>query len=305
MTIRSNKQTNRDHSVARATIGRSLAVPCMGLLAIVFATGRLMAQEAPAEKEPAKETAKETTEKFQFVAVEDFDGKLRLDWQPVRLDPTHYSLSKKPGKLTITTQRGSIHGDETNDQFGEGLQARNLFLFANPLSRDTDFVVTTCVSDFAPTTAYQQAGLIIYNDDDNYLKWGYEFNGRINEGNGFVLVRETDGEPSHDVGPGGWDGVQKKCWLRLTKRGNRYTHSTSEDGVKFTDHGEREWGDGGPKKIGILAKNGGNKAAAEIDASFEFFDIRAPAPAKEKGDTPAAPARAPAPTIPRNEFKTK
>lgn len=279
----------RRHPIARA------ALLGLGLMAVAFTAVRLLAQETP----PA-EAAKETTEKFQFVAVEDFDGKLRLDWQPVRLDPTHYSLSKKPGKLTITTQRGSIHGDETNDQFGEGLQARNLFLIANPLSRDTDFVVTTCVSDFAPNTTYQQAGLIIYNDDDNYLKWGYESNAK------FMLIRETDGEPTHDTGPAGWEGVEKRFWLRLAKRGNRYTHSTSEDGLKFTDHGEREWGDGAPKKIGILAKNGGNKAAAEIDASFEFFDLRAPAPAKVQGDTPAAaPVRVPAPAIPRNEFKTK
>jgi hypothetical protein len=33
---------------------------------------------------------------------------------------------KNPGKLTITTQRGSIHADEKNDAYGEGIQAKNL-----------------------------------------------------------------------------------------------------------------------------------------------------------------------------------
>ncbi len=245
----------------------SSVVVGIGLL-IASTSGPLAAQEAPAEDKP-KDTEKVKPEEFQFLAVEDFNEKLRLEWQPVRLDPTHYSLSKKPGKLTITTQRGSIHGDETHDEYGGGLQAKNLFLIANPLSRDTDFVVTTCVSGFAPTTQYQQASLLIYNDDDNYLKWGYESNSQ------FMLIRETDGEPSHDTGPAGWEGIEKQYWLRLTKRGNRYTYSTSADGVKFTAHGEREWGDGAPKKIGILAKNGGNKDAAEIDAAFEYFELRA------------------------------
>ena len=32
------------------------------------------------------------------------------------------------------------------------------------------------------------------------------------------------------------------------------------------------------KRIGILAKNGGNKDASELDAAFEFFEFRAPRP---------------------------
>ena len=49
-------------------------------------------------------------------------------------------------------------------------------------------------------------------------------------------------------------------------------------GKSFQSHGEVEWGDGSPKHIGILAKNGGNKEASELDANFEFFELRAPAP---------------------------
>ena len=58
-----------------------------------------------------------------FRACDAFDGKFALKWEPVRPDPTHISLEKNPGKLTITTQRGSIHGDEKNDAYGEGIQA--------------------------------------------------------------------------------------------------------------------------------------------------------------------------------------
>jgi hypothetical protein len=41
--------------------------------------------------------------------------------------------------------------------------------------------------------------------------------------------------------------------------------------------GEMASGDGHPKRIGLLAKNGGNKEAPEVDAAFEYFERKAPA----------------------------
>jgi hypothetical protein len=35
-------------------------------------------------------------------------------------------------------------------------------------------------------------------------------------------------------------------------------------------------GDGSPKRIGLVAKNGGNKDAGEMDANFEFFELKSP-----------------------------
>ena len=59
-----------------------------------------------------------------------------------------------------------------------------------------------------------------------------------------------------------------------TKRGKVYEYATSTDfHATFRPTGTR-WGDGAPKRIGILAKNGGNKDAPELDAAFEFFELR-------------------------------
>jgi hypothetical protein len=71
--------------------------------------------------------------------------------------------------------------------------------------------------------------------------------------------------------------------VRIAKRGNRYEYLTSTDGKSFQSHGDVEWGDGSPKHIGILAKNGGNKDASELDANFEFFELRALAPERASG----------------------
>ena len=216
---------------------------------------------------------------FAFQALDAFDGKRGLKWKPVRPDPTHVSLTKTPGALTITTQRGSIHGAETKDEFGGGVKAKNLYLIDNPLAPGGDFVATTCVSGFTPETSYQQAGLIVYNDDDNYLKFGYEYNWQ-NAGGGqaFCIPTETDAKSNFQYFDTEHPGL-KRYWVRLTKRGTRYEYAFSTDGKTFTVNGEVEWGDGSPKQVGILAKNGGNKDASELDAAFEFFELRAPAPA--------------------------
>jgi regulation of enolase protein 1 (concanavalin A-like superfamily) len=212
---------------------------------------------------------------------DEFDGKLTLDWKVVRADPTHVSLKKVPGCLVITTQRGTIHGKEKEDAFSQGTQAKNIHLIDIPLGKDEDWAATTCVRDFLPDTIYQQAGMIVYDGDDDYLKWGYEYDGGKPAGQQFVLVAETDGNPVHDR-PEKTESGLKKYWLRITKRGDKYEYAWSKDGTEWMTGGERQWGNGSPKRVGIIAKNGGNKDAPEIDAAYEFFELRAVQPAGKK-----------------------
>jgi hypothetical protein len=107
------------------------------------------------------------------LVVEPFHGKLRLPWKVVRPDAKRYSLTKNKGKLTITTQRGTIHKDSDRTD----VKAKNLFLIPNPYGRCADFEVSVCVCDFKPSAFYQQAGLLLYDDDDNYVKFVWESNG--------------------------------------------------------------------------------------------------------------------------------
>jgi regulation of enolase protein 1 (concanavalin A-like superfamily) len=204
---------------------------------------------------------------------DDFNGKFSLNWKVIRPDATHVSLNKTVGSLVITTQRGSIHGKEKVDAFGEGVQAKNIHLIDIPFGNDVDWVATTCVTDFHPTNAYQQAGLIVYTDDDHYLKWSYEFNWATGQGQRFILVSETDGEPTHVV-PKETNTGLKKVYLRLTKQGKKYLFDWSENGEKWTKDNSVEWGDGSPKRVGLIAKNGGNKEAAAMDVTFDFFELR-------------------------------
>ena len=192
----------------------------IALIGCSLFAGAVMEMLAAAEPRARdEEGAKDAADRFQIVLADDFDGKLHLNWKPVRYDETHVSLTKNPGKLTITTQRGSIFGDEKNDEFGEGVQAKNIFVLDNPLGKDVDFSVTTCVSGFTPQTSFQQAGLILYDDDDNYLKWGYEFDWGNNGGQVFTVVAETAGQPEFKHMPP--SSGAERYWVRLTKRGNK------------------------------------------------------------------------------------
>jgi regulation of enolase protein 1 (concanavalin A-like superfamily) len=221
---------------------------------------------------PAKVHDGGPLDKFRFIAFDGFDGKAALNWKPIRPDETHLSFKKHPGQLTIITQKGTIHGNA--EKADPSLPAKNIYVIDNPLAPETDFVVTTCVVEFKPTGRYHQAGLILYDDDDNYLKWVYQYNWRKNGGVCFALVNEEVGDPRHEHVDA--DPEVTTVWLRLTKKGNRYDFATSNDGDRFVSHGTSEWGKDGPKKMGLIAKNGGEKEVEELDARFEFFELKAP-----------------------------
>ncbi len=248
-------------------------------------------------------------DRFRFLAFDGFDGQLGLNWRPVRYDPSHVSLTRAPGRLTLTTQRGSIHRKDlvSPAEKAAGMEAspeadrtKNIFVIDNPLAEGADFTITTCVVHFKPAKQYQQAGLILYTDDDNYVKWTYEFNddyvkdyvtnadqasagsgaapgGGAPEGSGrpfFIAVVETKGEPSHAIAAEAGPNLPS-VWLRVQKRGNLYDCSTSTDGGHFVKRGTVDWGKGGPKRVGLIAQNGGEAGVPEIDAQFEFFEMRA------------------------------
>ncbi|NLS96531.1 MAG: DUF1349 domain-containing protein [Planctomycetaceae bacterium] len=194
---------------------------------------------------------------------DDFDGKLALDWKQIRPDPTHQSLNKSPGKLTITTQYGSIH------RTGRPVLAKNLFLIDIPQPDQDGFAVTTVLEAFRPETLYNQAGLLIYRDDDNYLKFVCEMSGTSGTTLNAILEQSGESVVTNLTIP----FEHERLWLRVVKRGKIYECSSSNDGKNFTSTADFTWDDT-PRLVGILAKNGGRPDAREIDARFDSFEFR-------------------------------
>ena len=211
--------------------------------------------------------------------LDEFEGKLGLPWETRNSDESHVSLDKRPGTLTITTQQGGL--------FAANTSYKNLMLVDNPVGQDGDFELTTCLVSFAPFANVQQAGLVCFNDDDNYIKWVCEWHD-VHGGQVFSFVREMDGRPAVSA-RADTVGLGERVWLRLIKRGNQYEYATSSDGQSFRVFGEMTWDGPPPKWVGLVAKNSAGGGAPELDASFDFFRIRQ-IPA---GDPPVDPTFVP------------
>lgn len=210
-----------------------------------------------------------------FRIVDNFDGKLALDWEVLRPNPTHASLEKNPGKLTITSQFGGFHGDASDTRGTH--PGNNQYMI--PVPQDGgDFVVTTCLEDFHPTARYQQAGPVVYDDHDNYFK------ALVGVGRSNVIIGSSWEERSYLEGKDvptrnmQWD----RTWLRIIKRGNAYEALYSLDGKEYTQINEHVWGDGSPQRIGLFATND-NGTSEPVDAVFDFIEVRS-LTAEERND---------------------
>lgn len=262
-------ETARTSPVARPALIAALvrqdtpeAVRALGEILQGYEAGQRMALLAPLAQMTTPEA--KALYRMERVAFDDFDGGPALKWQIRNPDPLHVSYDKRPGLLTVTTQKGGFFGTATN--------YKNLFLLRNPVGSGGPMEITTCIDGLRPAALAQQAGLIVWADADNYLKFTIEVGDQDTRPR-CALIRETAGKAQHDYMPLG-NPKRGRVWLRLAKTGNQYTCSIStDDGESFQTHGTRPWGNGNPPWVGLVAKNG-NFDVPEIDAAFDSFEVR-------------------------------
>lgn len=199
---------------------------------------------------------------------DEFLGATTLDWHVVRPNDAKVSLDTHLDELTILTEGGSIWKTQP-----VAARAKNLYLVDNPVTPDGDWQITTCLVDFQTVVLFQQAGLLIYQDDDNYVKLVCQHNTQM--GQTVSLAYEDKG----DATPGRFqiEPNPPKLWLRIVVRRQTYQASFSYDGEEFIPAGAVTWR-GQPKQVGLIAKNGGNPAAEPAEARFDFFELTQLAP---------------------------
>lgn len=184
--------------------------------------------------------------------TDNFDGPaLDLCWSWAREDPTHWSLSARPGYLRIITQTGGIY-ESTEKQ-------KNLLLMRAPKG---DFrIVTKCTID--PTENFQYAGLMVYEGRNNYV----QINRAFTDGNSFNFDIEANGRPINKRVP----GSATTFYLRITKIGDTYSGDYSLDGEAWTMVGQGTASLVDPK-VGICAANN-LPGKPQIPADFDFFEV--------------------------------
>ncbi|GAB2627920.1 hypothetical protein Aab01nite_81650 [Paractinoplanes abujensis] len=196
---------------------------------------------------------------------DDFLGSAlnRDRWTVVRENQT---FSVTGGTLRLPTAAGDLYGSR-ND-------ATNLVVQPAPAGA---WQATTKVT--VPVTAnYQQAGLIVYGDDDNYAKLDLLYNGSRRA----EFIRETAGTPRNESSDSAAAPTGDTVYLRITSDGTNLTAQTSADGQTFTTVGRSAAlaGISNPR-VGVFALNGGTEAPV-VDAAFDWFLLTP--------DEPATPA---------------
>ncbi|WP_051961643.1 DUF1349 domain-containing protein [Methylobacter sp. BBA5.1] len=130
-----------------------------------------------------------------------------------------YDQSSHPGILRIPADVGDLWSNLNNSR--------------NTLFRDLppDWTSITLNLSFAPTDNYQQAGLLLYQDDDNYIQVTRIYNG----GNHFEFVYESDGVGVVDSAAG--TSATSNLYLRLSRGNDSFIGEYSIGGSAWTELG--------------------------------------------------------------------
>ena len=200
-------------------------------------------------------------------------------WTVLREDKSAWSVAD--GALRLTTSEGDITLANNN--------ASNLFL----QSANTDWTADTRLSFSAePGYPAQNAGLLAYQDDDNFVKlsYGVSMSRRGPAGASLQLLCESDGYTTASVNVN-VEGVEANTlWLRLVKSGSDYTAYYSVDGRKFVEAGSVSTVlenvqagliacDGAMPAMNFRGFGSGAQApeTEPVDVAFDYFRIRSSA----------------------------
>lgn len=158
-------------------------------------------------------------------------------------------------KNTVTLKAGSSGLWATQNA------AVNILRQNAPLVGDATLVVKM---SGATASQYEEAGLIFYADDDNYVALQRK---HANGSPVLALVTETNGSPNENTkvaAPAAAD-----IWLKLVRTGNQYTASYSTDNVTFTTVGSITNATVANGKAGVLAVG-----SSSSNTPFTFSDLR-------------------------------
>ncbi|WP_167357182.1 DUF2961 domain-containing protein [Paenibacillus pectinilyticus] len=178
-------------------------------------------------------------------------------WSWVREDSSKYKLFPDTGIVRIIGQQGELFYDSNN--------AKNILLRNAP---EQDFSIVSKLTFPSPLDSnYQQAGVIIYQDDDNYVKIGRMSSDGISH---FVFTKEVGKTTEDQSVP---DNVASQTlYLRLTKLGHQYSAYYSTNGIHFTRAGTFFSASLNAPRVGVFAwTNAGKEMAADFE-SFQIID---------------------------------
>lgn len=174
-------------------------------------------------------------------------------------DPTR---SRKTRDTSCVTERGGL--------LGPGGDAKNLLVRDAPIG---DFEIETRLF-FTPTENFQIAGLLVYQNDDNFLMLGRAYCGFVPPcvENGIYFDHEEQG---NFVGSNYamTTTLLGEAYFRIVRQSTVYTGYVSENGANWTLVGAHTVVSGlVPSKVGLAAENS-YQVVTEIPAGFDYFRL--------------------------------
>jgi hypothetical protein len=196
---------------------------------------------------------------FNTTPVSDYfaDGTIGPKWTVLRENTATYSIDKGKG-LRLPTQR--------NDIYSTGGQWENVFV--QPAMGNWEVVAKVFYPN-KPTANYQQAMLLVWQDEDNYIRLncqqssltiqpGKETNGSFSSITGGSATASSDGTVT--------------LYYRIAKEGTTYTLSYSQDGANYTQLGNPITGvNFKDPKIGMFATQ--NSSSTPMNTYFEYLTV--------------------------------
>jgi beta-xylosidase len=188
---------------------------------------------------------------------DDFNGTLNAGWSWVREDTENWSMTALPGALQINVAGGYVSA-QTNP---------NVLLRPAP---EGDFQIQTQLT-FRPTRNYQFAGLIIFEDNANFIQAGRSYCSSVGcVGPGLYMDLYENGDvvkPDFGQRYAEFDALL----LRLSRKGDTYTFEASTNGKVWFIIGKHT-SDMNPLQIGLVT--GQRLQGENLPASFEYFEVR-------------------------------
>ncbi|TDV54958.1 ThuA domain-containing protein [Actinophytocola oryzae] len=211
----------------------------------------------------------DTTDTGEREPSDEFDGTAvdgcRWD-EVVRYDSAHIAMAD--GNLRVRTQVGDINAGSNGDP-------RNFVLQKVPSG---DWTAETRLTP-SMLHRWQLAGLLVYGDDDNYVKFDVLANNESGAAKNLAaeIVSEKDGQ----FGNGGNRNIDiaestESGWyhLRLSKVGDTYTAEISDNGVTWRSLGDPVTNDADLTSFGVMAI--GPEQTEPVTVAFDYFRVAGP-----------------------------
>lgn len=185
----------------------------------------------------------------------DEEGKLADFWSIEGENPDKWDLTN--GHLTINTEGGSFYEGQNN--------AHNQFVqqaYGNWES------VTKLDVTRLPYTNYQSLGVVVKQDDDNYINLKVEFSSSLAIG----FTQEVNGSRTilAELPKEHLNKFTDTVYFKLTKKGNTYSAAVSPDGETYIRLGKKATANYSNPLFGLCAANGSVANADSMAANYDY-----------------------------------